>query len=222
MEQILDISVGLPCTGAEYAIARELTQGDAALLSEARGITAPTVKTMRETHHQLARLLASGMKQVEASAITGFSQSRISILKQDPAFQELITHYREVVDSSFADVQGQLASLSVDVIGELRDRLHDSPDGFRTRELMDFMTSLLDRSGHGPTAKLKTENTNIFVTGDELAKLKQIAKETQCGHVTDKFIALPTSQGVQGSERTEMGEVVALRPTNTAEAPERV
>lgn len=213
MSSVLELNIGTGRRGAmELALTRELTQGDLDILAQPQGCIATTPKKIRETHHQLARLLAQGIKQVEVSAITGFSQSRISILQTDPAFKELVEHYREVKTSSFADVNGQIVSLGVDVIGELRDRLHDQPEDFKNRELMEFATSLLDRSGFGPTAKMKLEQTSIHVTGAELLKLKQIAQEMQCGHVTTELNARTIECGAQENSQLELGGVVPLRP----------
>lgn len=207
---VLDLSLGAPPSAQPWAIGRALRGADIELLAQPQGCTAGAVKRLRESHHGLARLLATGMKQVEVSAITGFSQSRISILKADPAFAELVEHYREVSDSAFADVRGQIAAMGADALAELRDRLHDTPEGFKTRELMDMVNSMLDRSGHSPVTRHVVGT--VALSGDALAQLKQIAKEAQCGHVTTDLTpareeALPRDQGpsLGGAEPTGAG-----------------
>jgi hypothetical protein len=218
VSQILELSVGkldpLPAE-AHAEIIRELSASDIDLLEGHRGITAPLVKKLRDSHHRLARLLAQGLKQVEVSAITGYSQSRISILQQDPAFRELIEHYREVETSAFADIPQQLVALSADVLGELRDRLEDSPDAFTNKALMSLLNSLLDRTGHGP--KTKHERVSICVTGEDLARLKQLAKESQIGYVTDRIIAAQRTEDVPENPGTILGEVIPLRAEGAQE-----
>lgn len=184
---------------------RALGGNDLALLRPGN-ISAMPVKKMRESHHALARLLASGMKNVEVSAITGYSQSRISILKADPAFQELMQHYTEIKDSAFADVYGQMSALSVDVLTELRERLEDSPENFGNSALMNFLAMLLDRTGHGP--KSKVENVTVHVTGEELAQLKQLAKESQQGYVTSKLDALTATPSVSSGHGAKMDQII--------------
>lgn len=210
MSLVLDLTVG---GGAqqplEFALTRPLVAGDLAQLELGRGIQPPQLTKLRESHHQLARLLARGLRPVEVSAITGYSQSRISILKADPAFQELIAHYLEVEDSASADIAGQLFSLGADVLAELRDRLQDSPESFGNGALMELLTKLLDRTGFGPTAKI--QSTHIHVTGEELAKLKQLAKETQIGYVTSKINEFPTDPEPPEGAGAALGEVIPLR-----------
>src|SRR5438105_3835863 len=74
---------------------RELTEGDLALLADPPPLanTQRPLVRIRHRHHQLARLLAGGTAAVEASAITGYSQMRISLLQKDPAFCELMAYY---------------------------------------------------------------------------------------------------------------------------------
>ena len=57
---------------------RELTEADLAELIHPSSVnSAPgPVQKLRSTHHRLAQLLATGTKQVDASLITGYSQSR--------------------------------------------------------------------------------------------------------------------------------------------------
>ena len=209
---ILSPAKKMPLT---VGMSRELVSND---LTAELNSTTPALKSIRETHHQLARLLASVLKQVEVSAITGFSQSRISILKADPAFAELIEHYRGVADSAFADVRGQLAGMSLDAVQELRDRLHDQPDSFRNRELMDLATAMLDRTGHGPTSTVNSKNVNVTLTGEALEALKREALKGQVGDVIRNRGEIPThaisasAEAVPEDTQPVLGRVIELRP----------
>lgn len=206
VDGLLDLGLdvgGLPAA-AVPVVERALGEGDLALLALGVGETASLTKVMRESHHQLARLVARGLKGAEIAAITGFSQCRISVLKGDPAFCELVEHYREVEDSAFADVAGQIAAFGLDVLGELRDRLEASPEQFRNRELLEVFDSMMDRTGMGRSQKVQAEV--VHVTGEQLLKLKELAKEVQDGRIYN-------NQGLGGRE------AVAL-PAPEAGAPE--
>jgi hypothetical protein len=63
----------------------------------------PTVQRLRDTHHGLARALAAGHTQVEAGRIAGYTATRVHMLMQDPAFQELVASYRAVNDEAFSN-----------------------------------------------------------------------------------------------------------------------
>jgi len=71
---------------------RELTEDDLKELVNPTALnSAPSqLQRIRSTHHRLAQLVAEGRKGTEISLIMGYSQSRISILQSDPAFQALI------------------------------------------------------------------------------------------------------------------------------------
>lgn len=92
---------------------------------------------IRHTHHQLARLLAEGKSQTEASLITGYNPSYISVLKTDPSFMELMTYYSSQGEQVFVDVFERMRSLGLSTLDELQTRLETDPDSYSLRELME-------------------------------------------------------------------------------------
>lgn len=138
---------------AEGAFVRELTPADFALLA-VPGSTQPIhIKKIGERHHALARALALGMKDSEAAAITGYDPARISVLKQSPAFQELLSLYRDDATRQFQDVAARLAGLAHDAVVELQHRLEESPEEISVGQLVEISKMAADRSGHGPSSK---------------------------------------------------------------------
>jgi hypothetical protein len=140
---------------------RDLTDADLALLDTEKGVHAPTIKKIRESHHALARALASGMRPAEAAQVTGYSLSRISIIKADPAFQDLMTVYTDQVGEIYANLHDKMAAMAVDVVEELHERLHEDPEEFTTNQLLDVAKTFADRTGHGPQTKTQNVNVNI-------------------------------------------------------------
>lgn len=138
-----------------FGEARELGEADFALLMnpQSLGDKPPAVKTLRATHHALARALAAGHKPGMAGSMTGYSPSRVSILQADPAFQELVEYYRTEVGDVFIDAQKRLADLGVDAISELQERLEDEPGSFANKDLMALVTLTMDRSVAPPKSK---------------------------------------------------------------------
>lgn len=86
-------------------VVRELTPSDLAKLEESRDSKAPALKRFRDSHHRVARCFASGMTPSQVSAQTGYSHSRLSILQDDPSFQDLISIYRKAGEETFAQYQ---------------------------------------------------------------------------------------------------------------------
>lgn len=141
-------------------IVRSLTEADVALLATERGIQPSSIKKLTDSHHALARCLATGMKDVEASAITGYTPSRISVLRDSPLFAELVSHYHSVPDTTLADFQERMLSVGLTAVEELKDRLENEPEKIGTATLIEAVKSLADRTGHGP----QTKSTNLNVT----------------------------------------------------------
>ncbi len=146
-------SRGAPRSKLFYTYERDLDEGDVSTLlsNPAREVTTPSIQKLKQSHHTLARLLAEGTTQVEAAAITGYSLSRISVLKLDPAFCELLVYYSSQQKEIYLNVHQRLASLGLDALEELHDRLNDpSQPPMSNKELQDLVALSFDRAGYGP------------------------------------------------------------------------
>lgn len=151
---------------------RELTPADLAMPA-VRPQKAPSVVKLRDGHHGLARVLATGVKEAEASLITGYSSSRISILKADPQFQELLEFYRSQATDVVADLRSRMASMGLDALAELRDRLEERPEDFSPALLKDIVKEMADRTGHAPQ-RGPTSVTQVNVNlGDRMARARE-------------------------------------------------
>lgn len=104
------------------------------------------IKTLRYNHHLLAKAVASGKSLLECSNLSGLTQSRISDLKNDPAFQELVSFYAEELHEVYTDVHSRMAAFGTSVLEELQERFEQEPEKFTKRELMELFTTMADRS----------------------------------------------------------------------------
>jgi hypothetical protein len=129
---------------------RDLTEADGAALSSDRGVKPASLVRIHSSHHSLARCLAMGMKDSHVALITGYSPSRISILKNDPAFSALVADYRAEAKAIFADLGERMADISLDAIELLHERLQAKPEEFSVPMLLDVIKAFADRTGHGP------------------------------------------------------------------------
>ena len=134
-------------------------------------VAAPLIR-IRSRHHLLAQILAEGRSNTEAGLLTGYSPSRISILKADPAFVELIEHYRAQVQAQYVNLHERLAALGLNAIEELQERLEEDAEGFTKRELMDVAALALDRAGYGPKSTINHSGTVGIVNADLLKDIK--------------------------------------------------
>lgn len=133
---------------AEFS--RALTPADFALARASGPIQAKPLAKIRDSHHSLARVLATGTSEGDASIITGYSPSRISVLKADPQFQELLEFYRSTATQVVADFRARMADMGMDALTEMRDRLQENPEDFSSSLLKDIVRDMADRTGHAP------------------------------------------------------------------------
>ena len=162
MDLDLDISLlGRKTQPLTAEIVRPLVPADLALLATERGIQPTAIKRLTDSHHALARCIAEGMSHVEASAITGYTPSRISVLLDSPLFAELVAHYRGNKNAALADLHERMLTIGLVAAEELKSRLEDEPEKIGTPTLIEALKTLADRTGHGPQTKTTNVNLNV-------------------------------------------------------------
>lgn len=186
---------------------RDLTEADLPLLEVPRGITSPVLKRIRDSHHALARILADGTSETEAAAITGYCISRISILKQDPAFMNLVEENRRYKNMRSGDQAEQMGTITKDALGIIRDRLEDAPEDVSLPVLVDIVTKFCDRTGYGPATKSTNVNVSVNYAGRLEAARRRIGKgQTSPSHPfadqgpSLELTAVTVDQGAASSE----------------------
>lgn len=204
-----------PAQEVHFEVTRELTAGDLVVRAATGvGSKSPGIKALRATHHKLAQVIASGFSDAEASLATGYSPSRISILKSDPAFAELLTHYGTKRDEVFVNVTERMAGFATDALEELHDRLLNNPGEFKVKDLNEVIKTTADRGGYSPVQK--TENKTIVLTAGELANLKAEVANRQNGQVrkinqveeatrVKGYLQGQADKSLSGSEESQIG-----------------
>jgi hypothetical protein len=134
-----------------------LGEDDLRRLAEPRQSTAEPIKKLRERHHALARMIASGMKPGEAAIACGYTAARVSILLSDPTFEELVAHYADLRKERYFDGLQVMAELHMDAVEEIRDRLENEPEEFTIGQLMELTKLTADRTGKGPSTKTEVD-----------------------------------------------------------------
>lgn len=203
-------TVGRPAKPLEGEIVRQLNSADLALLEIERGVKAPSLKKLRDSHHAIAKCIAQGLPNTEISLITGYSQSRISILKADPAFQELVAFYKGKVDAAYdeatTDAASKIAAVRNDAIEEIQDRLNDAPETFAPADLLDVVKVFADRSGFGPASK----STNVHLHLD-------VAERIAAGRRRAAQLGAPQTSQILAAPPTIEGSAVSLPSSGKSE-----
>lgn len=164
----LDLSLplrtrGRPQVPVECEIVGELTAEHISRLGETRGVQSTSLKSIRDSHHKVARLVAQGLSGIEISMMTGYSQSRISILKGDPAFNELCEFYRGQVAQLEYDSMAESIAKSTLARNLALDKMVDllEEDKVDLEGALDIYKITADRTGMGPSTKSTNLNVNI-------------------------------------------------------------
>jgi len=123
-------------------IVRALDDQDART-GEPIGAGVPALQSIRASHHQLAQLIAQGRPDTEVSLITGYSTTRISSLKADPSFAELLDGYGTIRQQIFVDTLERMRVLGLSTLDELQERLETAPEKWTNRELMEMADLML-------------------------------------------------------------------------------
>lgn len=170
-------TTGRAAEPVQAELVRALTVLDLELLDDTKGVKPPPIKRLGERHHSLARCLAQGMKDWQAAHTCGYDISRVSILKGDPTFQELIAHYRAEVDALFVDSMELAANVTRQAAILTAERLEEQGDKISLKELRETFVAFGDRSGMGPSSKQEV-NVNVNLA-DRLAEArKRVAART--------------------------------------------
>lgn len=159
-------------------IERELTLDDVRALEAERGGSPRLLRRISDRHHSLARLVASGIEQDKAAHIVGYEPARVSILKNDPMFRELVEFYRSQESKNIRDLGEKLSGIASDALDEIADRLEDEEERKKIglNQLMELGKMGADRSGYGPS--VTQTNVNIHVgLADRLAAARKKAHE---------------------------------------------
>lgn len=141
----------------------ELRSADLELLASGGSVEMQDLKRITDRHHALARALAAGLSESEAAAVTGYTASRISVLKASPAFQDLLALYRKDVEAQFTDFHSRLAGVAADALQLIQDKLEsEEADDIPLPQLLEVAKMGADRTGFGPTHKQDvTVNINL-------------------------------------------------------------
>lgn len=179
---------------------RALTREDIASLRTNQRVQ-NRVKTFRDTHHRLARLVAAGLRNEEVLRITGFSIGRLNTLKADPAFQELVASYRDKVTDAFAQAQvevhesaNELMVRGLHHLHEHFNRADDEDKLVPMASLNKLLPDLMDRFGYSK----KVVNTNVNV--DFAKEFERAMARQGRANVIDGAATLPLPSSPQETQ----------------------
>lgn len=186
---------GRPAKRPSIEGVRELTLEEVRAMPRAQ---VARVKSLRDSHHMAARLLAMGLDRRDVAERTGYSYNGLSILYGDPAFQELLAHYREVVTEQFVSATDEyfsnLTTVRVKSLRQIGDRLDEADatgEKLPLNQLLAIHADTADRSGY-PKRK---ESVNLNL--DFADRLEAAIRRSNSARVIEAEANSPEQQSWQ-------------------------
>ena len=130
------------------------------------------VERLKPRHHEIARALASGLKETELCEMLSMSLSHLHRLKRSPAFQHLLAYYMAARDVEAMTMRDRLEHASSLALDRVQERLEDEDNPLPLGQLKEITFGLLDRAGYNPTTKILSANAQLSQA--DLQKLKEI------------------------------------------------
>lgn len=156
--------------GVEYS--RDLTARDVEATQLPRAVTATPLKRLKDRHHSLARYLAAGMPEGHAALICGYDVSRVSVLKADPSFRELLVFYSNRQAEQFDSLGDKLSTIAGESAQLLIEKLEEDPESVSVGQLIELTKLGADRTGYGPQSSATNLNVNVGVA-DKLGEARK-------------------------------------------------
>lgn len=140
-------------------------------------------QTLRDVHHQMARLFAMGLRTGQVAERIGYTLNRVSTIRNSPAFEALVQGYREKLDAAFTTASfDYFATLSengrraerliADRLGALIDGDEDATP-ISTKELITISRDSADRIGYGK------RQTNLNLNADFATLLDRAVRRSR-------------------------------------------
>lgn len=128
-------------------VRREIEESDIAFLANSVQTKPQLITRVRNTHHKLAKLLATGESNASASLLTGYSPSYISEIQRDPTFRELLAYYCTQDEVRVADVRERMTAVGLSALDEMQQRLEEDPSKWSNGQLMELTELTLVKTG---------------------------------------------------------------------------
>ncbi len=153
---------------------REVTRADLSHLQAPR--PQGLVKSLRDSHHRVARAVAAGMSNGQVAETCGLSINRVSQLRSDPSFIELVAHYRSMLTEEWRETADPVSEYmrsnalkAEQLISDRLDKAMEEDETIPLSQLVQVTSDRYDRLGYSKVTK--SVNLNVdFAANLEAAR----------------------------------------------------
>jgi hypothetical protein len=136
---------------------------------------------LKERHHSVARMLASGLNQRMVATICKYDEAYLSVLLNAPAMQELVAFYR-IQNGNAAQVIGErLRTVGLKAVEKLDEKI-DAGE-LSNQELLGTAKLGLDRGGYGPSSTHHNINEDHIIDHAEILRRSREAETRNAEYI---------------------------------------
>ena len=135
------------------------------------------VNDMWSMHHEIARRIVLGQKNVEIARDLNCSAQLVSNVKNSPVVQEQITLLNGARNAETVDLAREIALVAPDAMKLITDIIRGENDGvnatlgLRAKEA----NGMLARAGFGVPQRIQSESVNVHLTSQDIQEIKRRA-----------------------------------------------
>lgn len=152
------------------------------------------VSEMWDVHHEIARRVVLGQKNVAIAEALNLSPQMVCNVKNSPIVQDHIAIMKGARDAETIDLAEEIKEVAPNALSLLRDVIDgdiEAPPVVRVNAAKDIM----DRAGYGAPKKLFMESISTHLTADDIINIKQRALEAGVlKEVPDAEVVLDTKE----------------------------
>jgi len=132
------------------------------------------VKEMNERHHEIARMVLLGYKNVEIAETMNITKEFVCAVRNAPPVKEQVAILAGARDASTVDVAKQIQMILPECVKYLSDTIEnpDISDNLRSRNAF----GLLATGGHGPSKNVNVKGVHAILTADDIKEIRETAE----------------------------------------------
>lgn len=136
------------------------------------------VSKMWDLHHEIARMIMLGWKNVEIADKLGITSQTVSNVRNSPVVQEHVAVLQAARDADTVDISKEIKEIVPEAMELLKDIIRGDNDGrtasisLRAREA----NNMLARVGHGVPHKVQSESVSMTLTSKDIEEIKRRAR----------------------------------------------
>jgi len=138
------------------------------------------IAEMWESHHEIARMIVLGHKNVDIADELGVSAQMVSNVRNSPVVQEKVALLRAVRDGACIDLAKEVAEMAPMAVKLLREALTTGKvfgQQLSGNTIMKEVNNLLDRQMGKAIQRVDSRNMNLHLGPDDINRIKERARQ---------------------------------------------